>query len=411
MKVVIINRSDYLGGAAVVSKRLMKALNNIGVEARMLVIDRRDDDPDVQVIGSPAGNRLRFLLERLSIFVRNGFSRATLFKIDTGGFGVDISRQPWVREADVIVLNWVNQATLSLRGIRKLADLGKPVVWIMHDQWNATGICRYTYDCDRYLSECHDCPLTGHHGRDLSTLTQKRKARLYQQTNIHFLGVSHWVAGCCRESAIMKDCDISVLPNAFPAASFGYDRLHDPDICNAGPDKIVMVLGAARLDDPVKGFDTLIALTHTLRTKYAALADRLHLLLYGGIRDKALLDRLELPYTFLGYANEINRIMRNADILLSTARWETLPTTLVEGMASGCAVVTTLGGGQRDIVDHKVNGYVADGNSDVTDLARGVEWAVNARLDRKKQHDYATAKFDSRGVAERYRKYFESLLA
>ena len=45
MKIVIINHSDTLGGASVVSYRLMKALRAMGVDASMLVSHKAGNDP------------------------------------------------------------------------------------------------------------------------------------------------------------------------------------------------------------------------------------------------------------------------------------------------------------------------------------------------------------------------------
>ena len=43
MRVLIVNTSDRSGGAAVAANRLMMALNNNGVKAKMLVRDKLSD--------------------------------------------------------------------------------------------------------------------------------------------------------------------------------------------------------------------------------------------------------------------------------------------------------------------------------------------------------------------------------
>lgn len=118
MKVVLINKSDSTGGAAVVSKRLVEALRGINIDARMLVVEKLSDAPYVALAASPKRAAIPFLAERLKIFCSNGFSRAELFKADTASDGLPLCRHPWVREADVVVLGWMNQGMLSLKGIR-----------------------------------------------------------------------------------------------------------------------------------------------------------------------------------------------------------------------------------------------------------------------------------------------------
>lgn len=53
MKVTIINKSDATGGAAIVSYRLMEALTEAGVDARMVVADRQRPLPRISLAASP----------------------------------------------------------------------------------------------------------------------------------------------------------------------------------------------------------------------------------------------------------------------------------------------------------------------------------------------------------------------
>ena len=108
MKVVIINKSDSTGGAAVVSARLLRALCNLGVDAHMLVCEKLHDSGRVELAASPSRIKRSFLAERLKIFLANGLNRDNLFKVDTASDGLPLHRNRLVREADVICLNWVN---------------------------------------------------------------------------------------------------------------------------------------------------------------------------------------------------------------------------------------------------------------------------------------------------------------
>ena len=411
MKVVIINRSDIIGGAAIASLRLLHAMLDSGVEARMLVIDKmQSDDAAVCTVGGKLRNKWNFLVERLQVARCNGFKRETLFMIDPATHGLDLSQHLLVQDADVIVLAWINQGMLSLKGIGKLAALGKPLVWVMHDMWNCTGICHHAYECEAFKGECQACPLLGGRGEDLSTRTQRVKAELYKKYgNIHFVPVSHWLENKCRESSLMNKCDISVIANAFPIEKFTPQRLPNSDY-GIDPDKKVMVMGAARLDDPVKGFDTLIDTTKYIASVMPDLAQRLHLLLFGGIKDASLLEQIALPYTHLGTVSDVTRVYTYADVVLSTAQRESFGLTLLEGLACGCVPVTFGKGGQDDIVDHLKTGYVAM-FQEPADMAHGIAWAIDAPVTRQQLHQAAAQKFDAGIIARQFVELFESLLA
>lgn len=407
MNILLVNRSDRLGGAAIVTSRLMKGLNDLGAHARMLVINKLGDDDHVAVAGGKWANRYHFLAERLAIFCQNGLNRNTLFKIDTATHGLNLAQHPWVKQADVIVLGWVNQGMLSLKNVEQLASLGKPLVWVMHDMWNGTGICHHAGQCRAYENTCGKCPLTGKQGDDISTTTQRRKQALYNKTNIHFVAVSNWLASKCRESSVMGKCDISVIANAFPVEDFSPHRLPNADY-GINPEKKVLVMGAARLDDSVKGFDQLIAITRHIAQHKPQLADKLRLLLFGAIRDENLLNDIALPYTYLGMVNNAAEVYAHADVVLSTSLYETLPGTLIEGQASGCVPVTFGEGGQADIVDHMTTGYIAQ-YLDPESFASGIEWAINADISREMLHDEVTRKFAAAKIAQQHLDLYSSL--
>ena len=86
-KILIINKSDSTGGAAVVSRRLMEALRAEGADARMLVVEKLTDSPFVEVAAPPEKEMIPFLAERLKISLQTDsagrrFSKST--RLPTG---------------------------------------------------------------------------------------------------------------------------------------------------------------------------------------------------------------------------------------------------------------------------------------------------------------------------------------
>jgi glycosyltransferase involved in cell wall biosynthesis len=411
MKVVVVNHSDMQGGAAIVSLRLVHALQDAGVDARMLVIDKQSDDDLVGMMGGKWRNKWNFLAERLGVFLRNGMRRDTLFKIDTGSHGINLVSHPWVKDADVVCLNWVNQGTFSLKGVEQLAKSGKPIVWTMHDMWNCTGVCHYSFECERYKEQCHSCPLLETKGNDLSTTIQEKKHRLYEQVPIHFVAVSHWLAECCRQSTSMIDCDLSVIYNAFPINDFNCTRLTG-GFEGIPADMKIVVMGARRLDVEVKGFKELIETTQYIADNKPELARKIHLVLYGDLHDKTLLSKIKIPCTYLGTiasTEQLSRLYRHSDIVLSTALYENLPGTLIEGQASGCVPVTFGMGGQADIVEHLKTGYIAE-YKDPASVAQGIEWAIGADVSREFLHSEVERKFAASKIALQYIELFERII-
>ena len=417
MKIAIINKSDSTGGAAVVSLRLTQALRRLGHDTRMIVEEKTTDFPYVIPAASHQRAMIPFLAERLKIYLANGRNRSTLFRIDTCSDGLPLHKIPFMKEADVICLNWINQGMLSINGIEKLLKLGKPIVWTMHDMWCMTGICHHAGDCKRYLApdgECTECPLMPF-GSKLSTKTLLQKLELYKGVNgnlIHFVCVSNWLARLAKRSTLMKDQSVSVIPNAFPI---------DRDSAMLEPKKRTadrtIIFGAARLDDPVKGFPTLIQATQILHDIYPDHAKHLKLVTFGSIKNPELLKDIAIDHTHLGKVSpsQLKTIYVEGDIVLSTSEWETLPGTLIEGQAWGCIPVALDHGGQGDIIEHLETGYLApyddDPDENATSIAEGILWAYQAPESvRTKMHKNVCDRFSEEAVASQYISLFKSLI-
>lgn len=394
--------------------RLMLALREAGIDARMLVAEKLSDSPFVVQTDDRLRLKYDFLAERLDIFLHNGHRRDSLFKIDTGRFGLPLSKHPLVKEADIVILGWFNQGFLSLKEIYKIKA---KVIWTMHDMWGCTGVCHHAFDCERFKSECCFCPLLPENIRskkDISNSTFRHKATLYDEKNIRFIAVSNWLARRCRESSLLSKADISVIPNPFPLPSSLPLRKVKSD------DKVTLLFGAARLDDPIKGFPTLIRTTEILKKDYSRLAERLQLVTYGNIKDASLLKQIALPHTHLGRVSpsRLQEIYLDADIVLSTSHFETLPGTLVEGQAFGAFPISFLHGGQADIIDDGLTGVLVEYSPDVDTaapaMAKAIERGVNLISDgpdiQKRMFKSVSEKFSSYAVAQSYIRLFNKML-
>lgn len=412
LKVAFLCHSDVLGGASVVTHRLLRALRDEGVDARLVVFKKISDDPDVEEVKAGRFRRgAAFMFERIRIALANGFSRENLFKVSIASDSLDIKNNETVRNADVIVLSWINQGLMSFKSIEWIARLGKPVVWVMHDMWNLTGICHHALECRAYYHTCGNCQfLRGNRERDLSRRVWERKKQLYDTYPMTFVAVSNWLAECCRNSSLLAGRDVRVIYNAFPVQSFS--TTPSLRISSIPENKKLILMGAARLDDPIKGIDIAVEALNHLFDNYPDVARRSMVVFFGDFRDKAVLDTLRFPYYTTGVINDgqlLRRLYAIASVVLSTSLYETLPGTLIEGQAAGCLPVTFGRGGQGDIVEHKKTGYIAR-YKDAEDIAEGIRWALAQNVDRESLHEHVRERFSAKTIARKYIDLFNELL-
>ena len=220
MRVLIINTSERIGGAAIAANRLMEALKNNGIKAKMLVRDKQTDQISVVELKKSWWRIWQFIWERIVIWKANRFKKHNLFAVDIANTGTNISQLPEFTQADVIHLHWINQGMLSLTDIRRIIQSGKPIVWTMHDMWSFTGICHYAGDCTKYTNHCHDCPLLYKGGKkDLSYQVFEKKKKLFEGAKITFVACSRWLESLAKKSELIKDQTITNIPNAINTLS------------------------------------------------------------------------------------------------------------------------------------------------------------------------------------------------
>ncbi len=412
MKVTILSHSDTIGGASIVTYRLMKALQEQGVDARMIVYTKTIADDSIDLISKRGRRGFYFLMERLRIAVSNGFSRENLFKVSIANIGLPIHKHPWVKDADIIVLGWINQGMISLKEISRMGKLGKPIVWVMHDMWNVTGICHHAYECEKYKDNCGDCQFLGKlsHKYDLSRRIFNKKNRLYKNIPITFVAVSNWLAERAKMSGLLKDHKIEVIPNPVPVETFYTQPQNDIKIVDT--DKQLILMGASRLDDPIKGFQYMIDALNYLFDNRPDVTRRSLAVFFGSIRNPELLDKIRFPHIYLNRINDPNMLrdlFAEAKVVVSTSLYENLPGTLIEGQASGCLPVTFDHGGQRDIVTHLQNGYIADYKNPVS-VAEGIVWALDTPAVSSELHASVKRRFSAESVAKKFIELFDKLL-
>lgn len=422
MKVVLVSTYEQTGGGAVACKRLMKSLRKQGLSVKMLVRVKQSTDPDVVSVSGTrlrkGINYLRFVRERLVIWLNNFFSRRNLFAVSIANTGMDITKLEEVKKADVIHLHWINQGMLSLGDIRKLLALGKPVVWTMHDMWPSTGICHHAGACDHFTRKCGNCFYLRYPGaHDLSARVWKKKAFL-NDSGIYFVTVSRWLQQQVKRSSLTNRVKTEVIPNVLDLQLFCPRRESGlKQELKIGEGKKVVVFGAARIDTPLKGLDLLKQVLQEL-CREEKWKRELIVVIFGDVKGKAeeVLSGIDCGVVYLGRVADPERLAdlySIADVTVMPSRYETFGQVIIESMACGTPVVSFDNSGQRDIISHRQDGYLAVSGS-VTDFAKGMKWLleeanypeVAARALEKVKRCYS-----EEVVARQYVEFYRQLLS
>ena len=415
MRVLIVNTAERTGGAAIAANRLLQALNRNGVEARMLVRDRKTESPLVTSLSPSWRLKANFLWERGVIWLANGLSKRNLFQVDIANAGTDITRMEAFQWADVIHLHWVNQGFLSLNDLERIMASGKPVVITLHDQWYFTGICHYSGGCDKYRSQCNHCPMIKGVGVDLAKRVFERKRAIYEGRNLTFVGCSRWMADLARQGALTQGHTVTNVPNAIDTEVFKpTDKAAARHKFGLPVDQRLLLFGAQRITDERKGFSYLVEACEHISMHHPTLPAHLGVVVLGGDAD-TVKSALPLPvYTVNYLSNEadIAALYNAVDLFVTPSLQDNLPNTIVEAMACGTPCVGFNIGGIPEMINHKHDGYVAD-YCDSIDFAQGIAWCLDesryASLSQQARSN-ALATYAEPVAAQRYHDIYRSLL-
>lgn len=115
------------------------------------------------------------------------------------------------------------------------------------------------------------------------------------------------------------------------------------------------------------------------------------------IKDEITKNGLAERVLLLGYRDDMQALLQNIDVLVSTAVHEPFGRTLIEAMAAGKPVVATRSGGPQEIIVDGECGFLANVGDDATIAARLAQLLDDEEL-------YARM---SRAASERVQKYFD----
>lgn len=383
MNVLLLNTYPH-GGAGVACRRLQSALQASGVTANLLT-------------SSEVGNRWPFYAERIS-FVPFERDKSVRFSFSLANFGKNLAQHPLVREADVLHLHWINQGFLSLNNIRQLADLGKPIVWTLHDMWAFTGGCHYSRGCEHFKNECGNCPfLKNPSPNDLSNRVWRRKQALFPK-NIQFVTCSEWLAGVARSSGLLKNYSVTAIPNPIDTAIFKPLTEAERQAFRAEkgirPDAHVLLFAAMKVNEERKGFRFLLEALQILKAQQPDF--KLDILVLGKSEPEALA-ALPYPVHTLGLVQEQSALVQAygaADVFAIPSVEDNLPNTVMESLACGTPVAGFATGGIPEMVGHLQEGFIApQGNSKA--LAEGIFEILEGKTPLEKYREAARRKVEA----------------
>ena len=263
--------------------------------------------------------------------------KARLF--DSAGFGSKKVTEGLIEkikeyDPDIIHLHNIHGYYIDIEILfNYLAAADKPVIWTLHDCWAFTGHCAYftTAACDRWKSECCDCPMKKSYPSSIlldrsKQNWNKKKALFTSVKNMTLVTPSEWLAWLVRQSFLGK-YPVKAIPNGIDLAAFKPTKSNFREKYGLQNKKVI--LGVATAWSERKGLNEFKEL--------ASLLDEDYKVVLLGLNAEQIKD---LPQNILGLPStdtleELAGIYTEADVFVNAGKEETMGLTTVEAMACG----------------------------------------------------------------------------
>ncbi|MCR4908069.1 MAG: glycosyltransferase [Lachnospiraceae bacterium] len=354
-KVFFINSVCGTGSVGRIVAGLMKELKSRGVDSFAAYGRKR----------APEELPSRRIGSELDVLCHGALSRITdrhgLYSVRATKRLVEIIRE---YDPDLIHLHNIHGYYLNYPVLFDyLKTSGKRLVWTLHDCWTFTGHCtHYSYlGCRRYKKGCGSCPQLREYPAsffmDASEKNLARKKECFSHLpGLRLVTPSEWLKDEV-ETSFMAEYPISVIPTGI-----------DPDVFSPKPEEGAalrarygldgkkVILGVANPWRERKGINDFAALSEMLDERFK--------LVMVGLKEKQI---RQLPKSILALpgtdcAESLAAWYTLSDVYLNLTLEDTFPTTNLEALSCGTAVVTYDSGGSREALTENTGIVVERGD-------------------------------------------------
>lgn len=418
MKVLSLNYTDYIGGAAKAAYRLHNALRlcNPGVDNTLLVRIKSTDDSAVKVFGNGHLNPFRIKvggqLQKLQ--------RTCNENLHTGNWLPSrISDYINNSDTDVVHLHWVAGEMLS---ISDLGKIDKPIVWTMHDMWPFCGTEHVDYNHDNeprwasgYTSENRNHIDSG---IDIDKHVWHKKLKFWdKRENFHIVGPSQWISTCAQRSLLFRNSKVSTIPNCLDLSVF--KRLNKEfcrEILSLPHGRKIILFGAVGgAKDKNKGFHFLVEAINHL---YNGIVNKDDVLcVFFGQSQPEGCANIPFDTIWTGHLHDdvsLSLLYNAADVMVVPSMIESFGQTASEAQACGCPVVSFRTTGLVDIIVDNETGFLVK-KFDTTVMSEAIASVIFASDDKwQKLSDNSVARavdlWSYDVVAAHYVSIYEQML-
>lgn len=392
MKVLHININDYMG-AGLCCYRISKSLQKIGVDSKILVVNKRSNDNTIFSVGkiqalcSRAESKflggLPFNISEKGYLYKKGRQNKTIYTLPVSN--INLSKHFLVEDADIIHLHWVD-GLIDYPSFFENVD--KPIVWTLHDEGLFYGVAHYEKDVFHNDIEEKYCKI------------KNNAVSKIRDLGIVFL--SKYFYEKYKSHAIIRTAKKCIIHNSVDTMKFkNVDKEKARKELGLDKDSIYFSFIAYDITEKRKGLKTLINAVKSLDDT------RLKILAVGK-NDAFSGDKDVIEMGCINDSSYMSKILSASDYFVMPSTQEAFAQTPLEAMACGIPVIAFPVSGTEELITPN-NGIICNGFTE-NDLVEGIKMARNKVYDPIEIRKDIERRFSPISIAQSYVSFYNEVL-
>lgn len=403
MKILHINGTNH-GGAAIAVERIHESLINKGVESYIYLPFKKDlkNIVSTKTIFGEIFNTLKpSIVRKINKILGNPLNESFSISI----FPSNILNVIKEINPEIVNLHWIGNEIISLKNISQISC---PIVWTFHDMWPFLGTEHYSNNSryiEGYIKQNRGLDEKGF---DLNRWNWNRKLKYFKK-NFTVVSVSDWLLEKAKESYLLKGKEIEKINVPININEWKpLDKDYAKKILDLDPSKKIILFGA--IDGHInfrKGFDLLMKSISRLNNK-----NDIQLLTFGKLLGNKFHfdDILIKNYDHISDNLTLRLLYSAADVCLIPSRYESFGQVALESISCGTPCVSFKNTGTNEIIDHKINGYLAK-YEDIGDFKDGIDFILNNNSINFYENCISKAKnFSYEKISDKYINLYKKIL-
>tara|TARA_Y100000310_G_scaffold339012_1_gene430331 strand:- start:1291 stop:2634 length:1344 start_codon:yes stop_codon:yes gene_type:complete len=245
-----------------------------------------------------------------------------------------------------------------------------PIMVTLHDAWMISGHCAHSFDCERWMKGCGQCPDLNIYQsirRDKTSYNWSRKKNIYSKCRFFIATPSNWLLQKVKNSMLINSIiESQVIPNGVDQSIFKPSSKSELRLKLGLPQNahIVLFVSKGIKTNPWKDFSTLHEAIVELSKKFGYNSKSILFLCLGERNNNEKINNSRIK--FIPYQNDplvVADYYCAADVYIHIALEESFSLAIAEAMSCGLPIIASNVGAIPELIVDGKNGFLVQPES------------------------------------------------